>query len=35
VHESRQAAVSPVGDRLVDQVGDEDNLGTPEVVAGP
>lgn len=35
VHESRQAAVAPVGDCLVDKVGDEDDLRAPEVVAGP
>lgn len=35
VHKGRQTAVTPVGDELVDEVGDEDDLGTPEVVAGP
>jgi hypothetical protein len=35
VHESRQAAVAPVGDRLVDQVGDENDLSAPEVVTSP
>lgn len=35
MHESRQAAVAPVGDSLVNQVRDEDDLGTPEVVTSP
>ena len=35
VHESGESAMAPVGDSLVDKVGDEDDLGPPEVVAGP
>lgn len=35
VHESRKAAVAPVSDCLVDEVSDENDLGSPEVVAGP
>jgi hypothetical protein len=35
VHESGQAAVAPIGDGLVDEVGDEDDLGPPEIVASP
>jgi hypothetical protein len=35
VHESRKAAVTPIGDCLVDEVGDEDDLCAPEVVTGP
>lgn len=35
VYEGWEAMVAPVGDGLVDEVGDEDDLGAPEVVAGP
>lgn len=35
VYEGREAAVAPVGDGLVDKVDDEDDLGAPEVAAGP
>lgn len=35
MHEGWQAVVAPVGDGLVDEVGDEDDLCAPEVVAGP
>lgn len=35
VHEGWEPLVAPVGDGLVDEVGDEDDLGAPEVVAGP
>jgi len=35
VHESGQPAVATVCDGLVDEVGDENDLGPPEVVAGP
>lgn len=34
-HEGWEAMVAPVCDGLVDEVGDEDNLCAPEVVAGP
>lgn len=35
VDEHRQATVAPVGDCLVDEVGDEDDLCAPKLVAGP
>lgn len=35
VHEGRKAMVAPVCDGLVNEVGDEDDLCAPEVVAGP
>jgi hypothetical protein len=35
VDEGGEALVTPVGDGLVDKVGDEDDLGAPEVVSGP
>lgn len=35
MHKGRQAAVAPVGDCLIDQVSDEDDLCAPEVIAGP
>lgn len=35
MHESWEAPVTPVGGTLVDQVGDQNNLRTPEVVASP
>lgn len=35
VHKGRQGRVAPVGDTLVDKVGDDDDLSAPEVVAGP
>lgn len=35
VDEGGQAAVTPVSDGLVDEVRDEDDLGAPEVLAGP
>lgn len=33
--EGGEALVTPVGDGLVDEVGDQDDLGAPEVVSGP
>jgi hypothetical protein len=35
MHESGEPLVAPVGRELVEQVGNQDHLGTPEVVAGP
>jgi hypothetical protein len=35
VYEGRETAMTPVGNGLVDEVGDEDDLGAPEVVTGP
>jgi hypothetical protein len=35
VHEGREGRVAPVGDALVEEVGDDDDLRAPEVVAGP
>lgn len=35
VHECGQAAVAPVSDSLVDQVGNQDDLGAPEMIPGP
>lgn len=35
MHESGETLVSPVRGELVEQVGNQDHLGAPEVVAGP
>lgn len=35
VYEGWEAVVAPVGDSLVDEMGDEDDLGTPEAAASP
>lgn len=35
VYEGREPPVTPVGHSLIDQVGNEDNLGAPEMVSGP
>lgn len=35
VYEGREAVEAPVRDGLVDEVGDEDDLGAPEAAAGP
>jgi hypothetical protein len=35
VYESGEALVTPVGNSLIDEVGDENDLGAPEVVTGP
>lgn len=35
MHESGESLVSPVGHQLVEQVGNQDHLGAPEVVASP
>lgn len=35
VHECWQAAVTPIGHRLIDQMGNEDDLCAPEVVTSP
>ena len=35
VHKGWETAMTPVGDALVDEVGHEDDLGTPEVVTSP
>lgn len=35
MNEGGETAVTPVSNGLVDEVGDEDDLGAPEVVTGP